>query len=250
MSNAARLDDIYICLDLNLDGSPHIRGNIRQGSPNVRVNGLPAARMGDAGACVGQREGAPPVIAGGSRTVMINRRPAARYMDRVSHRGGIARASWNVRVGDSRPASAERSFATQEEAAIAALRHANPRSINDNREYGGLIYRDAAGRYHYTEPEGGDGTSFDPHAVQVPPGSTVVGDYHAHGDYSEEGPNGPVRTSDPARDDYRSDQFSPTDRAGLKVDGAGNPEYRGYLGTPSGTYREYDPNTGWEREIG
>jgi hypothetical protein len=53
-----------------------------------------------------------------------------------------------------------------------------------------------------------------------------------------------VRTSDPAQDDFNSDQFSPTDKTGITADGAGNPGYSGYLGTPSGAYRKFDPATG------
>jgi len=136
-------------------------------------------------------------------------------------------------------------YETQEDAARAALNEANPQSVRDNTEYGGLIYRDdSTGRYGYTTPSRGTGTGFDPSSVSAPSGTSVVGDYHTHGDYSTAGAGGnPVRTSDPARDDYNSDQFSRSDLRGIRSDGAGNPDYRGYLGTPSGTFRQFDPHT-------
>jgi len=73
-----------------------------------------------------------------------------------------------------------------------------------------------------------------------------MGDYHTHGDYStaDPGTGAAVRTSDPAHDDFDSDNFSTTDKSGIATDGTGNPNYRGYLGTPSGTFRSYDPATG------
>jgi hypothetical protein len=137
-------------------------------------------------------------------------------------------------------------YGTQEEAARAALDEANPSSIRENVEYGGLVYRDDhTGRYGYTTPSRGSGTGFDPSSVSAPDETSVVGDYHTHGDYSTaDGEGNPVRTSDPARDDFNSDQFSRSDLRGIRSDGAGNPDYRGYLGTPGGTYRQYDPSTG------
>ena len=54
------------------------------------------------------------------------------------------------------------------------------------------------------------------------------------------------RTSDPTRDDYNSDHFSGADYDGITSDGTGQDEYRGYLGTPNGTYRYFDPQSGDE----
>jgi hypothetical protein len=144
------------------------------------------------------------------------------------------------------PATGTGPFGSRDEAALAALCAANPASIRDNREYGGLIFRGADGKYYYTGPLRGTDQGANPAAAPAPPGSTVVGDYHTHGDYSTADPatGAAVRTSDPARDDFNSDQFSTTDKTGIANDGAGNPEYRGYLGTPSGVFRQYDPATG------
>lgn len=144
------------------------------------------------------------------------------------------------------PSSGTGPFASRDEAAHAALCAANPASIRDNREYGGLVFRGADGQYYYTGPLQGGPTGANPSDAAAPAGSTVMGDYHTHGDYSTADPTtgAAVRTSDPARDDFNSDHFSTTDLNGIAHDGAGNPDYRGYLGTPSGTFRSYDPATG------
>lgn len=144
------------------------------------------------------------------------------------------------------PAGTNGPFATQDEAARAALRASNPQSIRDNREYAGLIYRGADGQYYFTGPVRGTDQGANPRNAPAPAGSQVVGDYHTHGDYSTQDPRtrAAVRTSDPARDDFNSDNFSGPDRRGIARDGAGIPGYAGYLGTPSGTFRRYDPATG------
>ena len=55
-----------------------------------------------------------------------------------------------------------------------------------------------------------------------------------------------VRTHDPHRDDFNSNHFSGTDKQGIAHDARGKPEYRGYLGTPSGRFLIYNPRTGQE----
>jgi RHS repeat-associated protein len=141
-------------------------------------------------------------------------------------------------------------FATQDAAARAALRDANPQSIRHNVEYGGLIYHQN-GRYHYTPPVRGHATGFNTRQAQhlVPSNAEEVGDYHTHGDYSREDPvTLRVMRTTRRRDEYRSDQFSRGDLAGIRAAGntaaaAGRPGYAGYLGTPSGHFRRYDPAT-------
>ncbi|HEV1993719.1 MAG TPA: DUF4329 domain-containing protein [Candidatus Acidoferrum sp.] len=140
-------------------------------------------------------------------------------------------------------------YETQDQAAAAALGNSNGASIKNNKEYAGLIYKDKHdGKYHFTGPDGGgNGTTSNPHNAKAPRGSKVVGDYHTHGDYSLVGADGqPVRTHDSRRDDYDSNHFSPGDRSGIKSDGRGKPDYRGYLGTPSGRFLVYNPSTGQE----
>jgi hypothetical protein len=137
-------------------------------------------------------------------------------------------------------------FATPEGAALVALAVANPQSVRDNKEYGGLIYKGADGRYYSTGPIQGGDQGVDPHAAPAPAGTQVVGDYHCHGDYSTQDPTtgAAVRSGDPAHDDFNSDNFSGPDKTGIASDGAGTPGYKGYLGTPSGTFKQYDPATG------
>jgi hypothetical protein len=144
-------------------------------------------------------------------------------------------------------------FQTQRAAARAALTDANPRSVRANREFGGVIYRNpAAGRYHYTTPQRGSATGFTPNPGARPAGTTLVGDYHTHGDYSVGTSAHPVRTSSAAHDAFNSDRFSTGpggDIAGITADAAGHPGYRGYLGTPSGRFLEHDPVAGTTRTI-
>jgi RHS repeat-associated protein len=144
-------------------------------------------------------------------------------------------------------------YQTQNGAARAALTGANPDSIKANREYGGLIYVDKSGKYHYSGPVIGGDQGVNPHDAGHPDGTTVVGDYHTHGDYSIAGPNGQaIRTGDPKRDDFNSDHFSVgphADTGGIIHDAAGNPNYRGYLGTPSGNFLIFNPVTGKESPL-
>jgi hypothetical protein len=59
----------------------------------------------------------------------------------------------------------------------------------------------------------------------------------------------PIRTSDPYRDEYNSNNFSRDDIEGITQDGAGMPEYTGYLGTPSGVFRKFVPATNANTEL-
>jgi hypothetical protein len=144
------------------------------------------------------------------------------------------------------PAGTNGPFVTQDDAARAALQTANPQSIRDNREYAGLIYRGTDEQYYFTGPVQGTDQGANPQSAPAPSGTQVIGDYHTHGDYSTADPDtgAAVRTSDPARDDFDSDNFSTDDKDGIASDGASIPGYAGYLGTPSGTFKRYDPTTG------
>jgi hypothetical protein len=132
-------------------------------------------------------------------------------------------------------------YATPDEAARAALTLANPRSVADNLEYGGNIYFDpATGLYGFTGRGQGSDRAYDPSQNPVPAGCTEVGVYHCHGDYSVQVNGKAVRTSDPARDDFNSDNFSAPDRRYFNERCKQRPGYIGYLGTPSGAFRRYD----------
>jgi uncharacterized protein DUF4329/PAAR motif-containing protein len=221
---------------------------------------MPAARATDMCVCVGP----PDAIAKGSPTVLIGSLMAARLGDPTMHGGLISVGLPTVMIGEagsgspggaaggapggaagggaagSGAAGKNGPFATPDLAAKAALQAANPQSIKDNKEYSGLIYRGADGQYYYTGPVGGTGTGANPKRDAPPPaGSTVVGDYHTHGDYSTADAKGnPVRTNDPSKDAFDSDNFSDQDKLDNDAEG-----YPGYLGTPSGTFRKYDPAT-------
>jgi RHS repeat-associated protein len=136
------------------------------------------------------------------------------------------------------------SFATQDEAANVALQVANPESISANLEYGGLVYQQY-GEYAYSGPLQGSDQGVNPFTAGAPDNAAVVGDYHTHGDYSlADSTGGAIRTGDPARDSFDSDNFSPRDIDGIASSAIGVPGYRGYLGTPSGQFKFYDPATG------
>jgi hypothetical protein len=131
-------------------------------------------------------------------------------------------------------------------AANEALSRYNSLSIDSNVEYGGLIYRNPDGTYNYTYPVVGYGESVQPWNTvnQVPDDATVVGDYHTHGDYSLQGADGTLyRTSLPYLDDLNSDNFSREDRYWDRQLDFHSSEYRGYLGTPSGVFKVYNPFT-------
>ena len=241
ISGAAGGADIHVCAT-PLPIPPHGPGVVIDGSQTVLINNLPACRMGDT---IVEAVGPPNKIVMGMPTVLIGdgggsgaSSGAGPGADAGAAAGGGAGTGGAVNPGPV--------FATPDEAARAALNAANPQSIARNQEFGGVIYRDANGKYGYTGPVGGTDQGFDPSQAPAPPGTTVVGDYHTHGDYSTVDPatGRAVRTNDPSKDQFNSDNFSPTDKAGIAADAHGDPNYRGYLGTPSGQFKSYDPSTG------
>ncbi|MFC4159340.1 RHS repeat-associated core domain-containing protein [Chitinimonas lacunae] len=130
-----------------------------------------------------------------------------------------------------------------DDVARQVLENTNAKSIRKNKEYGGLIY-EKGGKYYATIPVPGTKRTFIPKFAkpQLPNGARVVGDYHTHGDYSVLGMKGEIiRTSDPMRDDFNSDNYSPADKEGNMMAAAQNknPCHRSYLGTPSGTFKVY-----------
>ncbi len=242
MMSMAGLSDMHIC-PIPVPIPPHGPGYVTMGSTGVIIGNLAAARQGDQ---VYEACGGPDPITMGCPTVMIGETGGGAGGGAGAGAGG---AGAGAAAGAGAGAGAVPSngpFATADEAARAALNRANPASIRDNKEYGGLIYRGADGKYYYTGPLRGSDQGVTPANAPAPAGTTVVGDYHTHGDYSTADPvtGAAVRTSDPANDDFNSDNFSTTDKTGIATDGAGTPGYAGYLGTPSGTFRRYDPATG------
>jgi uncharacterized Zn-binding protein involved in type VI secretion len=74
-------------------------GNIVSGSPNVHVNGLPAARAHVDKAKCDKHGSSPQILAQGSSTVHINGMPAARVGDSTVCDGKISSGSSNVFIG-------------------------------------------------------------------------------------------------------------------------------------------------------
>jgi len=65
------------------------------GAPNVLINGLPAAKVGDTCTCIGP----PDTIIEGSTTVKIGGMPATRVGDKTAHGGCIIAGAFNVIIG-------------------------------------------------------------------------------------------------------------------------------------------------------
>lgn len=94
---AARKTDDHSCP--KPDPQPHVGGPIDDGSANVTVNELPAARKGDPATCVPEKD----KIKKGSLTVLVNGRQFAREEDPTEHGGQITAGSSNVDVGSVPP---------------------------------------------------------------------------------------------------------------------------------------------------
>lgn len=141
---------------------------------------------------------------------------------------------------------AGRGYANQRDAAIWMINEVNPVSIKENREYSGLVYQDKADRKYYSSTPGkGSEQGTDPRKSYVNPDDRVVGDYHTHADYAIFNPVTGIITAthDPLRDSFDSNNFSKTDKTGIEYDARRlrEKDYRGYLGTPSGEIKEYNP---------
>lgn len=134
-------------------------------------------------------------------------------------------------------------YDTMDDAARAALRESNPNSIREIAEWGGSIYRAPNGRFGYTGPVEGGHTHVNLGSTR-PSSETgvLVGDYHTHGDYHtiETIKVGGLQKERPVRatlEDMKADLnvFSTEDIWYTWQDAQrfNNPNYTGYLGTPS-----------------
>lgn len=74
---------------------PHVGGPVIQGSSDVFIGSLPAARVGDTLICVGP----PDKIKSGSASVFINGKAAARMGDSTDHGGVILMGNPTVIIG-------------------------------------------------------------------------------------------------------------------------------------------------------
>jgi len=130
-------------------------------------------------------------------------------------------------------------YKTAKDAAIAWGKQYNGRSIRKGREYASSIYEiNVKGKIMYTYTKAAKGTSdgADPHESRPSNGERIVSDIHSHGKF-EVG--------------YDNNNFSASDKTGIKADGIalGVSDYKGYVTTPDGSLKEYDPATGGETVI-
>jgi uncharacterized Zn-binding protein involved in type VI secretion len=89
------MTDNHSCPMANPSGDPHVGGPILDGSPDVDIANLPAARVTDTAACA---TGVDKVLTG-SATVDINNLPAARMGDTTVHGGKIVEGEGSVLIG-------------------------------------------------------------------------------------------------------------------------------------------------------
>jgi len=266
MFPAARISDLHTCPKVEPGPVPHVGGPIITGEPKVVIQYMPAARVGDSCICVGP----PATIMKGSPTVLVGYKMQARIRDPTSHGGAIVAGCKTVLVGNSgggaasgggggrgKQASGKSAkpvdhgngpYDNPDDAARHALSNCNHQSIKENKEYGGCIYKGTGGKYYYTGPI--IRTHQDPAHAPIPPGTTPVADYHTHGDYSVQDSEGKaIATGDPKQDWFNSDHFSTGEKENNGAKAQRHAGYRGYLGTPSGKFRKYDPATGMEATL-
>ena len=88
---------MHTCPMTNGDGSPHTGGPVMPAGAVVTViiEGMAAAVQGTQCTCVGP----PDMIAKGSATVYIGKKPAARQGDLTAHGGTISVAAKTVLIG-------------------------------------------------------------------------------------------------------------------------------------------------------
>jgi hypothetical protein len=142
-------------------------------------------------------------------------------------------------------------------AAFEAEKYYNPWSIEHNLEVGGLIYQRKDGSFGFTGPN--SKPKLESHVVpfmlidpdvlrQVPKDAKLVGDYHTHGDNWTREPFTKSGDENFSPGDKRNSRFAAgnlraTDEVPRFLKNANtNPEWKSYLGTPTGAFKEYDPS--------
>jgi len=122
------------------------------------------------------------------------------------------------------------SFKTQHDAAEYVSREINPKSISENREYGGMIYQNEDGTYSYTGPIKGSVDGVNPGGPSsVPKGKKPVAYYHTQGG------------DDPAYDNENfSKIYDPIDKEWYgDIPYADSNKIDEYLATPKGKFKYY-----------
>ncbi len=154
---------------------------------------------------------------------------------------GNRAASLGPHVGNEGNGLKDNSFKTQHEAAASVSQKALPTSISEDREYGGMIYRNKDGTYGYTGPIKGEEGSVNPGGPKsVPPGTTAVAYWHTHGAYN---PN------------YDSENFSNyyDEEFGAWVGDIPYAKHYGidaYVVTPKGNFKYYSVKSDSEQLLG
>lgn len=125
MPPAARVGDMHTCPMVTPAAPPvpHVGGPILPaGCPTVLIGGQPAARVGDAAACVGP----PDSILAGAFTVLIGRQPAARLGDPTVHGGIITTGFPTVQIGLPRPSTVPADWVAKPSKAGGGTRYVDP----------------------------------------------------------------------------------------------------------------------------
>ena len=103
LAPAARVGDPHVC-PLFEGPKPHVGGPVLPpGQPNVFIEGMPAARMGDQLLCIGP----PDMFATGSPKVLFGGKPAARITDLLAHGGKVTKGAVKTFIGDGPPDNLE-----------------------------------------------------------------------------------------------------------------------------------------------
>ena len=115
-------------------------------------------------------------------------------------------------------------YPSQHAAAKAAVNDRMPASLQRNKEYAGMIYKNPNGSYSYTKPNEGTVDSSNPGGpAACPARTTPTGYYHTHG------------ATDPR---FNSENFSISDKLYARDN-----NLDAYVGTPSGALLHY-PGSG------
>lgn len=165
----------------------------------------------------------PGVIVDGSTGVFINGLPACRQGDTIVEAVGPPN---KVTVGLPTVLIGEARFATAEAAAVFAMQLANPRSVAVNLEYGGWVSQNSDGTFTY--------------------GPIVQGSAAGLANIPNKGPNDVVWFHTHAGPTPGAENFSGA--TGDKGYSTAN-NATGYVATPSGAIKKYDPATNTETTL-
>jgi RHS repeat-associated protein len=120
-------------------------------------------------------------------------------------------------------------FKTKEKAAKDFMMCYNDNSIAVNKEFGTRIYKTENGEYSYGIPIYNTEGSVNLNFSEIPENSTFEGAAHTHGAYVEE---------------FDNNNFSDIENEYDDKDYANENKKSLYLGTPNGSFQEFDPTTG------